>query len=160
MLSRSRYLRHGCTLGERAVACYASQPAAMGKRKGYNWRARVGVVTDREKQNGDAPEDTNVLELPAKTRKLSAESKEGKLPMKKKLSSRQKKYLKRIVERKEKKAKVIESIREHVLMSRDVFIILQRAEILHQLATNAITESEINLLHSTTTIGRAKQTKK
>lgn len=36
----------------------------------------------------------------------------------------------------------------------------QRAEILHQLAANAIAEAEINLLHSTTTIGRAKQTKK
>lgn len=109
---------------ERAAAtdCYASKPVAMGKRKGYNWRARVEVVKDLEKQNGGTPdlEDTNVLELPArKTRKLS-QPKEEKLPRKKKLSTRQKKYLKRIVERKEKKAKVIESVREHVLVSRDV----------------------------------------
>ena len=93
----------------------------MGKRKGYNWRARVEAVTDQEKQqNGDALEDTNVLELPArKARKLS-QLKEEKLPRKKKLSTRQKKYLKKIVERKEKKAKVIESVRAHVPMSRDV----------------------------------------
>ena len=109
MLSRSRCLRHGCTF-ERAVALLRKR-AAMGKRKGYNWRARVDLVTDREKQNGDTLEDTNVLELPAKTRKLF-EPKEGKLPRKRKrLGNRQKKHLKKIVERKEKKAKVIENIR-------------------------------------------------
>jgi len=82
----------------------------MGKRKGYNWRARVDLVTSRGKKNGGVQEDTNMLELPVKTRKLS-EAKEGKLLKKKKLSSRQKKYFKKILEKKEKKAKVIESIR-------------------------------------------------
>lgn len=83
----------------------------MGKRKGFNWRARVDLATNRAKQNGGAQEDTNVLELPPKTRKLS-EAEEGKLPKKrKKLSTRQKKHFKKIVERKEKKAKVNEIIR-------------------------------------------------
>lgn len=82
----------------------------MGKRKGYNWRARVDQATDRVKQNGGAQGDTNVLELPARTRKLS-ETKQGNLPKKKKkLSIRQRKYFKKIVERKEKKVKVCEII--------------------------------------------------
>lgn len=83
----------------------------MGKRKGFNWKARVDSVTGRGKKNGGAKEDTNVLELPAKTRKLS-ETEEGKLPRKKKrLSSRQKMHLKKILEKKDKKAKVTEIIR-------------------------------------------------
>ena len=80
----------------------------MGKRKGYNWRARVDLATDRDRQNRGTPEDTNVLELPSKAR-ANSERKEVEEPprKKKKLSSRQKKHLKKIVEKKEKKAKVI-----------------------------------------------------
>lgn len=84
----------------------------MGKRKGYNWRARVDLVTNREKQNGGVQEDTNVLELPSKTR-IPSETAEGRKPprKRKKLNSRQKKHFKKILERKEKKAKVFEIIR-------------------------------------------------
>lgn len=93
------------------VVLFFVRKSVMGKRKGFNWRARVDLVTNRAQKNGGVQEDTNVLELPAKTRKTS-ETNEGKEPKKKKkLSSRQKKHFKKILERKEKKAKVTESIR-------------------------------------------------
>ncbi|XP_065890829.1 probable ATP-dependent RNA helicase DHX37 isoform X2 [Dysidea avara] len=107
----------------------------MSRRKGFNWKARAGSAT---RSNGPY-EDTNVLELPPKKQKLS-EKKPEKILNRNKLSSRQKKHLQKTVERKIKKAK--------------------RKEILEQLSSCAIAESELSLLHSTTTIGKAKQTKR
>ena len=97
----------------------------MGKRKGYNWRARVDQATNCGEQNGGAQEDTNVLELPGKKTRKPSETKQGNLPKKKKkLSIRQKKHFKKIVERKEKKAKVCEIIGTARVTSRDILLSL------------------------------------
>lgn len=93
----------------------------MGKRKGYNWRARVDQPTGRLEENGGTHEDTNMLKLPAKKTRKSSEVKQGNFPKKKKLSIRQKKNFKKIVERKEKKAKVcVKLLGQHVFTSRDI----------------------------------------
>jgi len=81
----------------------------MGKRKGFNWKARAGSATGQRKRNSPY-EDSNVLELPPKKQKLPKKKPESVLP-RKKLSSRQKKYLQKTVEKKLKKAQVTEYIR-------------------------------------------------
>ena len=92
------------------------------KKHGYNWRARqkqpksvkkarekhveaVGNILYNKEVEYATLEDTNALVLPAK-RKRSRQDEDGEAPKKKKLSSSQRKRLQKIVEAKERKAKV------------------------------------------------------
>ncbi|KAL3858338.1 hypothetical protein ACJMK2_012932 [Sinanodonta woodiana] len=99
----------------------------MGKKKGYNWKARtqVNVVLDRseEKTLNVAIEgvhtdvgydESNVLALPSGKRKTTKKQEDNKKV--KKLTKKERKRLENILERKEKKAKraaVLESLSQH-----------------------------------------------
>lgn len=95
---------------------------AVRNRLGYNWKARqrsskkagnsfsleavpkVELDTDPDPTD-NYPDDTNLLVLPG-TKRVSSGADEGSIPKRKKLSSKQRKRLLKIVDSKERKAKV------------------------------------------------------
>ncbi len=88
---------------------------ALRKRLGYNWKARkipskkasqeFVPKVELEDQTGSHPDDTNSLVLPCRKR-VSSGADEECIPKRKKLSSKHRKRLQKIVESREKKAKV------------------------------------------------------
>lgn len=88
---------------------------AFRKRLGYNWKARKNPVkkasqeivpkVELDDQTGSHPDDTNSLVLPSRKR-VSSGADEECIPKRKKLSSKHRKRLQKIVESREKKAKV------------------------------------------------------
>lgn len=101
------------------------QKMAVRNRLGYNWKARqrsakkashsfsleleavpkVELDTDRDPATENHPDDTNSLVLPGTKRSTSGADEES-IPKRKKLSSKQRKRLQKIVDSKEMKAKV------------------------------------------------------
>ncbi len=96
---------------------------AVRNRLGYNWKARhrsskksshsfsVEALPEVELDNGlietlKVQDDSNSLVLPG-TKRVNSNTDKESLPKRKKLSHRQRKRLQKIVESKEKKAKVV-----------------------------------------------------
>ncbi|XP_064392775.1 probable ATP-dependent RNA helicase DHX37 isoform X2 [Halichondria panicea] len=122
---------------------------AFRKRLGYNWKARKNPVkkasqeivpkVELDDQTGSHPDDTNSLVLPSRKR-VSSGADEECIPKRKKLSSKHRKRLQKIVESREKKAK--------------------RAVLLDSLSTLALPDSYMTFFHSSTSIGQSRKTNK
>ena len=85
-------------------------PPKARKKLGYNWKARqsgesLGRGQTARKAGAEPAEDTNALVLPARSRKR-VESEQDAAPKRKRLSTKQRKRLTKILEVREKKAKV------------------------------------------------------